>query len=238
VTTHHTPQRPAPGPDGRREEPAPCRTALVVGADPAGRAPVARLLQLTGWDVQEAAGTREALGLARRVELDLVVVDLDAPAGEAPALLHRLRLVGCRAHLLAVTADAGAPERAAALEAGALACLSRPLDARLLVGLLARRAPGPPPPDPVDGPDADAELLDRLQEVYAAALPGRLTAIADGARSGDVAALARASATLAGTSAQLGHPEVAAVCRAIAQDARRGVLAHDLVVELRTVAGS
>jgi hypothetical protein len=80
--------------------------------------------------------------------------------------------------------------------------------------------------------------MDRLQRRYAAALPDRLTAIADGARTGDAVALARASATLAGTSAQLGHPEVAAVCQAIAQDARRGVLAHELVVELRTVAGT
>jgi DNA-binding response OmpR family regulator len=211
-------------------------TALVVGADAAGRAPLAALLQLTGWDVREAEGTREALGLARRLEPDLVVVDLDDPAGEASALLRRLRLVGCRAHLLAAAAAAGAADRAAALEAGALACLPRPVDARLLTGLLARRAPGPQPSVAADVPDADAELLDRLQEVYAAALPGRLTAITDGARSGDAAALARASATLAGTSAQLGHPEVAAVCRAIAQDARRGVLAHELVAELCTVA--
>jgi CheY-like chemotaxis protein len=211
-------------------------TALVVGADAAGRAPLAALLQLTGWDVREAEGTREALGLARRLELDLVVVDLDDPAGEASALLRRLRLVGCRAHLLAAAAAAGAADRAAALEAGALACLPRPVDARLLTGLLARRAPGPQTPVAADVPDADAELLDRLQDVYAAALPGRLTAITDGARSGDAAALARASATLAGTSAQLGHPEVAAVCRAIAQDARRGLLAHELVAELCTVA--
>ena len=214
-------------------------TALVVGADAAGRAPLAALLQLAGWDVREAEGTREALGLARRLELDLVVVDLDGPAGEASALLRRLRLVGCRAHLLAVTATADALDRATALEAGALACLPRPVDARLLVGLLARRAPGPQAPAAEDAPgaDVDAELMDRLQQVYAAALPDRLTAIADGARTGDAAALARASATLAGTSAQLGHPEVAAVCRAIARDARRGVLAHELVVELRTVAG-
>ena len=210
-------------------------TALVVGADAAGRAPLAALLQLTGWAVREAEGTREALGLARRLELDLVVVDLDGPAGEAAALLRRLRLVGCRAHLLAVAAAAGAADRAAAFAAGALACLPRPVDACLLTGLLARRAPGPQAPVAADVPDA--ELLDRLQEVYAAALPGRLTAIADGARSGDAAALARASSTLAGTSAQLGHLEVAAVCRAIARDARRGVLAHELVAELCTVAG-
>lgn len=215
-------------------------TALVVGADAAGRAPLAGLLRLTGWDVREAAGTREALGLARRLQLDLVVVDLDGPAGEAVALLRRLRLVGCRAHLLTVTADAGAPERAAALEAGALACLPRPVDARLLTGLLARRAPGRQAPGTGDAPGADVDpaFMERLQQLYAAALPDRIGAIADGARTGDAAALARASVTLAGTSAQLGHPEVAAVCRAIAQDARRGVLAHQLVVQLAAVAGS
>jgi CheY-like chemotaxis protein len=213
--------------------------ALVVGADAAGRASVAGLLRVTGWDVREAAGTGEALRLARRLDLDLVVADLDGPAGEAPGLLRRLRLVGCRAHLLAVTADAGAQDRAAALEAGALACLPEPVDAGLLLGLLGRRAPEPQAPRGGDPPgeDVEAELMEHLQQLYAAALPGRLTAIADGDRSGDAAALARASATLAGTSAQLGHPEVAAVCRAIAQDARRGVLAHDLVVELRAVAG-
>ncbi len=213
--------------------------ALVVGADAAGRALVAELLRVTGWDVREAAGPRDALGLARRLDLDLVVADLDGPAGEAPALLRHLRLAGCRAHLLALTADADPQARAAALEAGALACLPRPVSATLLLDLLDRRAPGRQAPGtghrPVD--DVDAELTDRLQRRYAAALPDRLTAIADGARSGDTVALALASATLAGTSAQLGHPEVAAVCRAIAQDARRGVLAHELVAELRTVAG-
>ena len=213
--------------------------ALVVGPDAAGRALVAGLLRVTGWDVREAAGTHEALTSARRLDLDLVVTDLDAPAGEAPALLRRLRLVGCHAHLLTVTADAAAQDRAAALEAGALACLPKPMDGGLLLGLLDRRAAGPQAPGTGDLPadDVDAELMDRLQRIYAAALPHRLTAIADGARTGDAAALAHASATLAGTSAQLGHPEVAAVCRAIAQDARRGVLAHELVVELAAVAG-
>ena len=212
-------------------------TALVVGADAPGRAPLAALLQLAGWEVRESSGTWEALGLARRLDLDLLVVDLDGPSGEAPALLRRLRLVGCRAHLLAV-ATADAADRAAVLEAGALACLPRPVDARLLTGLLARRGPAAPVAAARDtsGADVDAELVDRLRQVYARALPGRLSAIADGARTGDAAALVRASTALAGTSAQLGHPEVAAVCRAIARDARRGVLARELVDELHSVA--
>ncbi len=217
------------------------QNALVVGADAAGRAPLAGLLRVAGWEVWEAAGTRDALSLAHRLHPDLVVTDLDGPAGDVPALLHRLRLVGCRAHLLAVTADADPQARAAALEAGAVACLPKPVGVGLLLDLLGRRAPGPQAPGAAEPPagvdDIDSELTDRLQRRFAAALPDRLTAIADGARTGDAVSLARDSATLAGTSAQLGHPEIAAVCRAIAREARRGGLAHELVVELRTVAG-
>ncbi|MGY1636217.1 response regulator [Geodermatophilus sp. SYSU D00742] len=216
-------------------------TALVVDADGTDRARVAGLLRLTGWEVHEAPGTREALALARRLDLDLVVTDLPAPAGEGPALLRRLRLAGCRAHLVAVARDAAEEERRAALAAGALACLPGPVGAELLVDLLRDRTSAPQPAIEVGelhDEDVEADLMGRLQEIYASALPDRLTAIADRAGAGDAPALAHASTTLAGTSAQLGHPEVAAVCQAIARDARRGVLAHDLVVELQAVAGA
>jgi CheY-like chemotaxis protein len=217
------------------------RTALVVDADAADRRRVAALLRLTGWDVHEAAGTREALATARRLPPALVVADLAAPAGEGVALLRRLRLAGCRAEFVVVSAGSTAEERAAAAAAGALACLPKPLDAGVLLDFLRGRlgaAAAEPPAGPTEDrtEELDADLRGRLQELYAGALPARLHAIADGARSGDAPALALASATLAGTSAQLGHPEVAAVCRAIARDARRGILAHDLVVELRAVA--
>ncbi|MGY1631782.1 response regulator [Geodermatophilus sp. SYSU D01186] len=221
-------------------------TALVVDAEAADRARVAGLLAVTGWAVHEAPSTHEAPALARRLDPDLVVIDL-APDGEGPVLLRRLRLAGCRAHLLVVAGDTvTAEDRAAALRAGALACLAKPVDAGLLLTALRRRAATRPPAAlqaisevaDLHDDDVDADLMDRLQELYATALPDRLTAISDGARSGDATALAWASATLAGTSAQLGHPEVAAVCRAIAQDARRGVLAHHLVLELQAVAGA
>jgi hypothetical protein len=85
--------------------------------------------------------------------------------------------------------------------------------------------------------DVDEELMDRLQEMYASALPARMSAIAHGARSGNAPALASAAQTLAGTSGQLGHPEVASVCLAIARDARRGILAHSRVVQLQALIG-
>ena len=78
--------------------------------------------------------------------------------------------------------------------------------------------------------------MDRLQEMYVSALPG--PPLGDRAEhdSGDAPAVVSAAHTLAGTSGQLGHPEVASICRAIAADARRGVMAHARVVELQALA--
>ncbi|MCA0144240.1 Hpt domain-containing protein [Blastococcus sp. LR1] len=86
--------------------------------------------------------------------------------------------------------------------------------------------------------DLDAELMDRLQEMYRSALPERLSAITTSTSAGNAPAVASAATTLAGTSGQLGHPEVASICRAIAADARRGVLAHSRVQELQTLTGA
>ncbi|UOY03575.1 Hpt domain-containing protein [Blastococcus sp. PRF04-17] len=72
--------------------------------------------------------------------------------------------------------------------------------------------------------------------MYADALPARLSAIAAGTRLGDAPAVVSAAHTLAGTSGQLGHPEVASICREIAADARRGVMAHARVVQLQELA--
>ncbi|MGY2082903.1 histidine kinase dimerization/phospho-acceptor domain-containing protein [Blastococcus sp. SYSU DS0539] len=112
-----------------------------------------------------------------------------------------------------------------------------------LLDFLRGRTTGPaaqeaPLPGGTDHDDpVDVELMDRLQGIYADALPSRLAAIVRHTRAGDAAAVAFAASTLAGTSGQLGHPEVAWICRAIAADARRGVLAHSRVVRLHELAG-
>ena len=67
---------------------------------------------------------------------------------------------------------------------------------------------------------------------------GGLPAIEPHPRQGNGPALASAAYTLAGTSGQLGHPEVASLCHAIAADARRGVLAHARVQHLHALVGA
>jgi CheY-like chemotaxis protein len=220
-------------------------TALMVDDEPEGRWRVTDLLTLGGWEVFQASGAENAVRRTADLDPDLVVVDTSTGRTQAAALFRRLRRTGSRARFLIVATDASDELRAESATAGALACLPKPVDPRLLLSFLRGRTTGPAAqaplsdirePDDLHDEDLDADLMDRLQEMYVHALPGRLSAIASGTRSGDTTAVASAAHTLAGTSGQLGHPLVASVCRAIAADARRGVMAHARVVELQELA--
>jgi CheY-like chemotaxis protein len=219
-------------------------TALVVDDEPDARRRVAALLRLGGWQVREAAGAMDALRQAAVADFDLVVTDVSMPGEDGPSMLRRMRRNGSRARFLVVTSDPTEAVRAASVTAGAMACLAKPVEAGVLLDFLRSRTTGlaaqgePGSVHEVDDlhDDLDAELLDRLQEMYASALPGRLSAIARSTTSGDAPGVVSAAHTLAGTSGQLGHPEVASICRAIAADARRGVMAHARVVELQALA--
>ena len=217
-------------------------TALVVDDESVARRRVAGLLRLGGWQVSQAADAEDAVRQAVATDFDLVVTDVSMPGEHGPAMLRRMRRNGSRARFLVVTSDPTDDVRADAISAGALACLAKPVEARILLDFLRSRTTGPAaqgtPPAVADLVDdaLDDELMDRLQAMYADALPARLSAIASGTRSGDAPAVVSAAHTLAGTSGQLGHPEVASICRAIAADARRGVLAHARIVELQALA--
>jgi CheY-like chemotaxis protein len=225
-------------------------TALVVDDESDARRRVAGLLRLGGWQVREAGDAEDALRQAAGADPDLVVTDVSMPGTSGPAMLRRLRHNGSRARFLVITSDPNDDARAEAAAAGAMACLAKPVEAGLLLDFLRSRTTGPAAQastadtrlddirdaEDLHHEDLDAELMDRLQEMYLSALPARLSAIASGTRSGDSTAVVSAAHTLAGTSGQLGHPEVASVCRAIAADARRGVMAHARVVHLQALA--
>ncbi len=243
------PQPTGPGPPGAPaaapvHRGRPVLTALVVDDEDDARRRVAALLRLSGWQVREARDADDALRQAAAEDPDLVVTDVAMPGASGPAMLRRLRRDGSRARFVVVTADPTPEVRAEAAAAGAVATLAKPVEAGLLLDFLRRRAATAPPPAGAPGEageepaeDLDPELVDRLTRLYAGALPARVSAIAAGTRAGDTVAVAAAAHTLAGTSGQLGHPEVAELCRSIAADARRGVLAHAHVVRLHELAG-
>ena len=220
-------------------------TALVVDDEADARRRVSGLLRLGGWQVVEAGNAEDAVRLALVTDFDLVVTDVSMPGENGPTMLRRMRRNGSRARFLVVTSDPTDDVRAASVSAGAMACLAKPVEAGILLDFLRSRttglaAQGEPEAvhdvDDLHDEDLDAELMDRLQEMYVSALPARLSAIARSTTTGDAPAVVSAAHTLAGTSGQLGHPEVASICRAIAADARRGVMAHARVVELQAMA--
>jgi DNA-binding NarL/FixJ family response regulator len=221
-------------------------TALVIDASPIARRQVTGLLELAGWGVHEAGDAEDARWLSAATTPDLVVTAATVLGVESgAALLRELRRAGSTARFLVVTAEPTDSQRAAATAAGALACLAAPVDAHLLLDLVrTRTAPAAQPAgaamvdvEDLHDADLDADLIERLQGMYDTALPTRFSAIDRSVRAGDPRAVVDAAHTLAGTSGQLGHPEVASVCQAIASDARRGIMAHALVSQLAGLAG-
>ncbi|WP_324276474.1 response regulator [Blastococcus brunescens] len=220
-------------------------TALVVDEDALARRRVAGLLRLGGWQVREAADVDTAHRITTADDVDLVVTDSSVSGENGPAMLRRMRHDGSRARFLVVTAEPTDEVRADAITAGAVACLAKPVQARILLDFLRSRTTGPAAQadlpelrewSDLHDDDVDAELMDRLHQMYREALPERLRAIATGTSAGNAPAVVSAAHTLAGTSGQFGHAEVASICQAIAADARRGVMAHARVVELQELA--
>ncbi|RZU30565.1 response regulator [Blastococcus saxobsidens] len=222
-------------------------TALVVDDETEARTQIAGLLRLGGWEVREAAGAAEALRQSVSSDPDLVVTDVAMPDCSGTAMLHRMRRRGSRARFVVITQDSSAEVREECAAAGVEACLIKPVGPQVLLNFLHDRATGAgvqgrPAPvlevDDLHDADVEADLADRLRDMYVQALPARLGAIEGATRFGNARAVVAAADVLAGTSGQLGHPDVASVCQAIAADARRGIVAHHRVQELRALAGA
>src|SRR3954471_669367 len=202
----------------------PRPTALVVDDSAPARRRISTLLQLGGWRVHQAVGTEAALRLAAAVDPDLVVTELSMRDGNGVTLMRRLRENGSRARFLVTTSPRTRQIRSLVASAGAVACLAKPAEPRLFVDVMLGLAPAAPEPD--------AQAFERAEEMYTSALPHRLASIATSAQEGNAAAVAAAAEVLAAASEHTGHGDVAFVSHAIAEDARRGIVAHIRLMEL------
>jgi DNA-binding response OmpR family regulator len=213
----------------------PGRTALVVDDSAAARHRIATLLQLGGWRVHQTVGTDAALRLAAVLQPDLVVTDMAMRYGHGATLMRRLREQGSTAHFVVVTKRRTSMVRALAAGAGALACLAKPVDPRLFVDVMRGLAPAAASLPQGTAPDPaplDEGARSREDEMYVSALPHRLASIATSAQQGDAASVAVAADVLATASARLGHAEIAFLGHALAEEARRGVVAHSRLMTL------
>ena len=87
---------------------------------------VRRLLERSGASVDTASDGQEAVTKALGQEFDVLLMDLRMPQLNGLQATRALRTEGCRARIVALTADPAAAQRASALDAGCDGVLGKP----------------------------------------------------------------------------------------------------------------
>ena len=118
---------------------------LVVDDDEAMRYSTARLLQLLGHEVEEAADGEEALEMLLGAEFDLVLVDILMPVMDGLETIDELRRQGAQVPVIAWTGHQGGrlDYLEAALHIGASGVLLKPFSSQALTTLVEELLAGP-----------------------------------------------------------------------------------------------
>jgi hypothetical protein len=100
------------------------------------RLAIGRVLALEGATVTHAVNGHQAVEMAERSKLDVIVMDLLMPAMSGLEATRALRSSGNRVPVIAITADATPRARTAAIDAGCNALLCKPFDSGELVAAI------------------------------------------------------------------------------------------------------
>ena len=163
--------RPCAAPEARepRAIDLPAGLSVLVVDDVATNRVVARLyLERLGARAEEAEDGRAALAALERSAFDVVLLDMRMPGMDGTQTLARIRAADApwaSVPVVAMTADAGAADRQAALAAGFDGYVAKPVDrrslARALAAAVGRAGPAggttgrmPPPPPAAEPPEA------------------------------------------------------------------------------------
>lgn len=121
-----------------QEQHTPLKTVLVVEDYDDSRFMMARLLEMSGYRVLEAADGRAAVEVAERECPDVVLMDLQMPVLDgftATSIIRRIESV-CRVPVIAVSAQSSEDYIAAARRVGCDHFVPKPVDFDLLLDLV------------------------------------------------------------------------------------------------------
>ena len=125
------------------EEPA----LLLVDDDAPLRRSLQRALERRGFRVFPGESYKEGLNLIHSLKLHYAVIDLRLEDGSGIDLVRRLREIHSKARVVILTGYGNIATAVAAVKAGAIDYLAKPVDAdEVIAALLATGAALPPPP--------------------------------------------------------------------------------------------
>ena len=113
---------------------------LIIDDDADVRYGLNMRLRAHGYDTAFAPDAVNALIEARRTQPDLIILDLGLPGGSGFTVMHRLRNIATLASTPVIILPARDPQNneEQALQAGAVAFLSKPVDNDRLIAAIAR----------------------------------------------------------------------------------------------------
>jgi len=146
-------------------QPGAGRKLLLVDDDAPLRRSMTRALERRGFDVLAAEGLAEALDHARQHRPEFAVLDLRLTEGSGLDLVRSLRDLRPEIRIVIVTGYGNIATAVAAIKAGAVDYLAKPVDADDVVAALVRSGQGLPPPreNPMS---ADRVRWEHIQRVF------------------------------------------------------------------------
>jgi two-component system, response regulator RegA len=141
------------------------RSLLLVDDDAPLRRSLTRALERRGFQVLAAESLAEAGEHARRHRPEFAVLDMRLTEGSGLDLVHTLRTLRPDMRIVIVTGYGNIATAVAAIKAGAVDYLAKPVDADDVANALLRSGAGlPPPPD--NPMSADRVRWEHIQRVF------------------------------------------------------------------------
>ncbi len=141
------------------------RYLLLVDDDAPLRRSLTRALERRGFQVLAAEGLAEAKEHARLHRPEFAVLDMRLAEGSGLDLVHTLRTLRADVRIVIVTGYGNIATAVAAIKAGAVDYLAKPVDADDVANALLRSGDGlPPPPD--NPMSADRVRWEHIQRVF------------------------------------------------------------------------